>query len=53
MADDIEHRGMGDGHPGDFEAALAALIARLCIISADVRQHEDEPCDTLTIPLAA
>lgn len=53
MDDDLEYRGIGDGHPDDFESALAALIARLCIISADVRQHEDEPCDIPTIPLAA
>lgn len=53
MADDLEYRGIGDGQPEDFEAALSALIARLCIISADVRLDEDQSCDTPTIPLAA
>lgn len=52
MDDDLEYRGIGDGQPEDFEAALSALLARLCIISPDVL-IEDEPCDIPTIPLAA
>lgn len=56
MDDDLEYRGIGDGQPEDFEAALSALLARLCIISPNVRcddNDEDQPCDTPTIPLAA
>jgi hypothetical protein len=53
MSDDLEQRGVGDGHAEDFEAALSALLARLCIISPDVL-IEDEPCDIpQKIPLAA